>query len=65
MLIDILHKKIKWFFEVPYLYFFLVRNHYGFFEGVFLGNGKFPELYEKINEIANKYEVSKAGNVLP
>jgi len=31
---------------------------YGFFEGVFLGNDKFPELNEKINEIANKYEVS-------
>ncbi|PMC39354.1 aldo/keto reductase [Bacillus sp. UMB0899] len=31
---------------------------YGFFEGVFLGNDKFPELNEKINQIANKYEVS-------
>ncbi len=31
---------------------------YGFFEGVFLGNDKFPELNEKINEIADKYEVS-------
>jgi predicted oxidoreductase len=26
---------------------------YGFFEGVFLDNPKFPELNEKINEIAN------------
>ncbi|GMA52554.1 aldo/keto reductase [Alicyclobacillus contaminans] len=31
---------------------------YGFFEGVFLGNDKFPELNRKINEIAAKYEVS-------
>ncbi|WP_246938767.1 aldo/keto reductase [Bacillus pinisoli] len=31
---------------------------YGFFEGVFLGNEKFPELNQKIDEIANKYEVS-------
>ncbi|MDP4171414.1 MAG: aldo/keto reductase family oxidoreductase [Bacillota bacterium] len=31
---------------------------YGFFEGVFLGNDKFPELNQKIDEIANKYEVS-------
>lgn len=31
---------------------------YGFFEGVFLGNDKFPELNQKIDKIAAKYEVS-------
>jgi len=31
---------------------------YGFFEGVFLGNEKFPELNQKIDEVAAKYEVS-------
>ena len=31
---------------------------YGFFEGVFLDNEKFPELNHKINEIAIKYSVS-------
>lgn len=31
---------------------------YGFFEGTFLENEKFPELNQKINEIAKKYEVS-------
>ncbi|WP_223594091.1 aldo/keto reductase [Neobacillus bataviensis] len=31
---------------------------YGFFEGVFLGSDKFPELNQKIDEIAAKYEVS-------
>jgi predicted oxidoreductase len=31
---------------------------YGFFEGVFLGNDKFPELNLKIDEIAEKYKVS-------
>ncbi|MFD0693358.1 aldo/keto reductase family oxidoreductase [Paenibacillus sp. GCM10027628] len=31
---------------------------FGFFEGVFLGNDKFPELNQKIDEIAAKYEVS-------
>jgi len=31
---------------------------YGFFEGVFLGNEKFPELNQTIDEIATKYEVS-------
>ncbi|MBM7663478.1 putative oxidoreductase [Bacillus mesophilus] len=31
---------------------------YGFFEGVFLGNDKFPELNERINEVADKYGVS-------
>lgn len=31
---------------------------YGFFEGVFLDNEKFPELNKKINEIAEKYNVT-------
>lgn len=31
---------------------------YGFFEGVFLNNSKFPELNKKIDEIANLYGVS-------
>lgn len=31
---------------------------YGMFEGVFLGNSKFPRLNEKIDEIAAKYSVS-------
>ncbi|GGH10481.1 aldo/keto reductase [Paenibacillus segetis] len=31
---------------------------YGFFEGVFLDNDKFPELNAKINEIAGKYGVT-------
>lgn len=31
---------------------------YGFFEGVFLGSDKFPELNQKIDEIAEKYNVS-------
>lgn len=31
---------------------------YGFFEGVFLDNDKFPELNAKINEIAEKYNVN-------
>ncbi|MDR2402675.1 MAG: aldo/keto reductase [Spirochaetaceae bacterium] len=31
---------------------------YGFFEGVFLGNEKFPQLNAKIDEIAKKYSVS-------
>ncbi|MFP7297095.1 aldo/keto reductase family oxidoreductase [Neobacillus niacini] len=31
---------------------------YGFFEGVFLGNEKFPELNQAIDEIGAKYEVS-------
>ncbi|MFF2588006.1 aldo/keto reductase family oxidoreductase [Peribacillus butanolivorans] len=37
---------------------------YGFFEGVFLGNDKFPELNQKINEIADKYEVSNTTIVI-
>jgi len=31
---------------------------YGFFEGVFLGSEKFPELNAKIDEIAGRYQVS-------
>lgn len=31
---------------------------YGFFEGVFLGSGKFPKLNAKIDELAEKYGVS-------
>lgn len=31
---------------------------YGHFEGVFLGNDKFPELNKKIDEIAEKYHVT-------
>lgn len=31
---------------------------YGFFEGVFLGNKKFPELNKQIDEVAAKYNVS-------
>jgi len=34
---------------------------YGFFEGIFLDNPKFPELNAKINEIATKYEVSNTA----
>lgn len=34
---------------------------YGFFEGVFLDNDKFKELNEKINEIANKKNVSNSA----
>ncbi len=30
---------------------------YGFFEGVFLGSPKYPELNAKINELAEKYDV--------
>lgn len=37
---------------------------YGFFEGVFLGNEKFPALNAKINEIATKYEVSDTTIVI-
>ena len=31
---------------------------YGFFEGVFLGNGKFPELNQEIDAVAEKYGVT-------
>lgn len=34
---------------------------YGFFEGVFLDNEKFPDLNNKINEIASRYNVSNTA----
>lgn len=34
---------------------------YGFFEGVFLGNEKFPELNRKIDELAEKYHVANGA----
>ncbi|MDR1506731.1 MAG: aldo/keto reductase [Treponema sp.] len=34
---------------------------YGFFEGIFLDNPKFPELNAKINEVAKRYEVSNTA----
>lgn len=34
---------------------------YGFFEGVFLGNEKFPELNRKIDELAQKYHVTNSA----
>lgn len=34
---------------------------YGFFEGVFLGSDKFPELNQKIDEIAGKYGVTNTA----
>ncbi|AOH56393.1 aldo/keto reductase [Peribacillus muralis] len=37
---------------------------YGFFEGVFLGNDKFPELNKQIDEIASKYDVSNTTIVI-
>lgn len=37
---------------------------YGIFEGVFLNNDKFPELNEKINEIAEKYGVKNTTVVV-
>jgi predicted oxidoreductase len=37
---------------------------YGFFEGVFLGNAKFPELNAKIDAIAKKYSVSNTTIVI-
>jgi predicted oxidoreductase len=37
---------------------------YGFFEGVFLGNEKFPALNTKLNEIAGKYAVSAVTIVM-
>jgi len=37
---------------------------YGFFEGVFLGNDKFPKLNAKINELAEKYGVSNTTIVM-
>lgn len=37
---------------------------YGFFEGVFIDNPKFPELNNTLNEIAKKYEVSSSAIAL-
>lgn len=37
---------------------------YGFFEGVFLGNEKFPELNIKISKIASKYNVTDTTIVI-
>lgn len=37
---------------------------YGFFEGVFLGSDKFPELNKKINEIAERYGVPSTTIVI-
>ncbi|SJZ71273.1 Predicted oxidoreductase [Pilibacter termitis] len=34
---------------------------YGFFEGIFIGNEKFPELNKKLEEIAEKYNVTPTG----
>lgn len=37
---------------------------YGFFEGVFLGNGKFPEINAKVDEIAKKHNLPTAAIVV-
>jgi len=37
---------------------------YGFFEGVYLGNDKFPELNAKIDEVAKKYGITPTGVVI-
>ena len=34
---------------------------YGFFEGVFIGNEKFPELNQMLNELAEKYHVTSSA----
>lgn len=34
---------------------------FGFFEGVFIDHEKFPELNQKLQEIANRYEVDKSA----
>jgi predicted oxidoreductase len=34
---------------------------YGFFEGVFIGNDKFPELNAKLEELAEKYQTTATG----
>ena len=34
---------------------------FGFFEGVFVDNAKFPELNEKLEEIGKKYGISKSA----
>ena len=37
---------------------------YGFFEGVFIGSDKYPELNAKLTEIAQKYNVSETTIVM-
>src|SRR5699024_7492492 len=34
--------------------------HYGLFEGIFIDHDKFPELNEKLQEVADKYDVTKS-----
>ncbi len=34
---------------------------YGFFEGVFIGSEKYPELNQKLSEIAQRYDVTPTG----
>lgn len=34
---------------------------YGFFEGIFIGNEKFPELNKKLEELAEKYQTTPTG----
>ncbi len=34
---------------------------YGFFEGVFIGNEKFPELNQSLDELAEKYDTTPTG----
>jgi predicted oxidoreductase len=34
---------------------------YGFFEGSFIDNEKFPKLNEKLSEIAERYGITKTG----
>ena len=34
---------------------------YGFFEGVFIGNEKFPELNQTLTELAEKYHTTPTG----
>ncbi len=38
---------------------------YGWFEGVFLGNEKYPKLNEKLNELAEKYGAKNMGRIPP
>lgn len=35
--------------------------HYGFFEGIFIDNDQFPELNEQLQNVAEKYNVSKSA----
>lgn len=34
---------------------------YGYFEGIFIGNEKFPELNQKLSELAEKYQTTPTG----